>query len=154
MRFSEHEALGRAVGIGLLSPCAKSRRGVVLFHREEGVVAAGFNHPPFPFACNGSSQCREHCNKICVHAEMSALHAFRRRRSPLAPADLEMLHVKVVGRQAVPSGNPSCWQCSREVLEAGIPTFWLLHEDGLRSYSAEEFHAATLRHHRLPVIRP
>lgn len=150
--FDERDALDRAIDVGLLSPCAKSRRGVVIFHREEGVVAVGCNHPPQPFACDGSAGCREHCGKVCVHAESAALHDLR-RRSPIAQGPLEMLHVKVVGHEGVPSGSPSCWQCSREVLEAGIATFWLLHEDGLHAYSAEDFHAATLRHHGLPLIR-
>lgn len=135
-----------------MSPCAKSKRGVVVFHRREGIVATGFNHPPQPFRCDGSEECRTHCNKVCVHAETAALHDLRRQLVPLRPSTLEMLHVKVVEGVAVASGPPSCWQCSREILVARVSLVWLLHEEGLRSYTAEEFHTLTLQHCGLPGI--
>jgi hypothetical protein len=66
---------------------------------------------------------------------------------------LEMLHVKVTEHGSVPSGPPSCWQCSRHIVAAGIKYMWLFHDDGLRRYDALEFHELTLRHHGLPVTR-
>ena len=150
--FSENDAFREAVLVGRQSPCSKSQRGVVIFHRNFGKVAGGFNAPPLPFRCNGSMACRADCNKLSVHAETAALLDLRKGGCDISK-HLEMLHVKVVDGEAVPSGEPSCWQCSREVLAAGIDTFWLLHEDGLRSYTAEEFHESTLRYHELPVIR-
>lgn len=39
------------------------------------------------------------------------------------------------------------------MLEAKIAGMWLLHEDGLRRYSTEDFHTLTLAHCGLPVIR-
>lgn len=151
--MDEHEALRQAVKVGAASPCAKSRRGVVLFHRREGVVAVGFNHPPHPFACDGSDACRASCNLLCVHAETAALHDLRRSLAPIRGRDLEMLHVKVVDGEAVSSGPPSCPQCSREILEAGLAKMWLLREDGLQAYDPVEFHELTLRHCEMPVIR-
>jgi deoxycytidylate deaminase len=151
--FTEQQALERAVLVAPGSPCVKSKRGVVIFHRQQGVIAVGFNHPPQPFRCDGSMACQEACNRVCVHAESAALHALRRQLVPLRPNSLEMLHVKVVDGAPVPSGLPSCWQCSREILEAGIPMMWLLHEDGLQAYSAEGFHVQTLQQCGLPVIR-
>jgi hypothetical protein len=61
-----------------------------------------------------------------------------------------MLHVKVVKGIATISGPPSCWQCSRLILEAGIAGMWLLHSEGLHRYTAEEFHRLTLEHCKLP----
>lgn len=63
-----------------------------------------------------------------------------------------MLHVKVIDGKAVPSGEPSCWQCSRLILASGIKTMWLLHEDGLKAYTAKEFHMKTLEHCNLPAV--
>jgi deoxycytidylate deaminase len=151
MYKTEGEALNLAVFIGLQSPCAKSKRGAVIFHREKGCLGTGFNAQPGPFVCNGSVACRAHCNKLCVHAEVAALHAASRNQNSVVGA--EIVHVKIVNATAVASGPPSCWQCSREVLESGIEWFWLLHEDGLKRYSAEEFHEQTLCNLGLPVFR-
>lgn len=64
-----------------------------------------------------------------------------------------MLHTKVVfeGGQwvSVPGGPPSCPDCSKLILEAGIDGMWLVEErDGntvLVRYTAAEFHDQTLR---------
>src|SRR5690606_17136333 len=58
------------VRMGQLSPCAKSKRGVVIAdERMTTIVANAFNGPPPPFTCGGDDACRAACNKICVHAE-------------------------------------------------------------------------------------
>lgn len=148
--YSEQHALLAATRIGQRSPCAKSQRGVVIFHRERGLLASGYNAQPFPFQCDGSELCRANCNKLCVHAEVRAIHELYRSGYDITGS--EMLHVKVQNGKAVPSGPPSCWQCSREILVSGIVGFWLLHDSGLRRYSAEEFHTETLKNTGLPVI--
>lgn len=159
--LDEQAALELATRAGSDSPCAKSKRGVVLFCRSYGLLGVGSNHPPAGFRCDGSDECHASCNRVCVHAEMDALAQFCQelqdnllvrvdQRGPIRP---EMLHVKVVDGGAVASGQPSCWQCSRHVINFGVTVFWLLHEDGLRAYSPDEFHAHTLHTCRLPVIR-
>ena len=151
--YTAENALPVAVGVALDSTCAKSKRGVVLFSRAHGVLSSGYNGPPAPFSCDGSDRCRVACGKICVHAEMRAILALdsHARKVHAKMNSLEMLHVKVdKDGYAVPSGPPSCWECSRHILEAGISYMWLLHEDGLRRYDAVEFHRLTLRHHGLP----
>ena len=113
----------------------------------------GFNHPPAPFTCDGSTACREACGKVCVHAEADALlQATKGLPDPWFMGGAEMLHVKVVNGREVPSGPPSCWQCSRLILESGIAGMWLLHEEGFQRYTPEEFHRLTLEHCGLPVI--
>ena len=142
--------LPQAAVVAVKSPCAKSKRGVLVFRSDGTVVGRGVNAQPAPFACDGSETCRASCAKLCEHAEQAAL----RDAGRLHPqAVLHMLHVKVVNGVAVPSGPPSCWQCSRAILAAGISTVWLLHEDGVRGYSAEDFHRRTLEHEGLPVLR-
>lgn len=159
--YDEQEALRVATTAAADSPCAKSKRGVVLFCRTHGLLGVGCNHPPDGFECDGSPECRDNCNRLCVHAEMDALAEFAKelagallsRTSPGAPVRPEMLHVKVVDGKPVASGDPSCWQCSRHVVNFGVEVFWLLHEGGLRRYGPDEFHERTLRVCKLPVIR-
>lgn len=150
--MDEQKALEIAVEAGCGSQCQKSQRGVVIWSRNSGLVAVGANHPPTSFCCDGSESCRASCNKVCVHAEESAILAMIGKR--VDPSEhLEMIHVKVVKGEATPSGPPSCWQCSRKILDSGIKTMWLLHEEGLCSYTAEEFHRLTLEHCDLPSPR-
>lgn len=138
--YTERDALKDAIIAASHSGCHKSQRGVVIFHRRFGLHTSGTNYPPSPFSCDGSKECRKACNKICIHAEQDAL---LKSGTPLL--GYEMLHVKVVDDKAVPSGQPSCWQCSRLILAAKLRCMWLLHEDGLRSYMPLEFHALTLK---------
>lgn len=150
--FTEHDALEIAVRVAAQSPCAKSKRGVVVFRRcgpsmVRGVVRSGFNAPPPGFACDGSAECRAACSKLCIHAEMNAIRAIETYGQ-----DFEMLHVEVVDGAPVPSDYPSCWQCSRMILASRIPWMWLLLATGLCRYPADEFHELTLRNCGLPVI--
>ncbi len=139
----------RAVeGVGILSPCAKSKRGVVIWHGNR-FLATGFNAPPEPFFCDGSAACRRDCGKICVHAEQAAL--LKCQYFPLIGAS--MAHVKMVDGKPVPSGGPSCPDCSKKILFSGVETMWLLEERPQLDvgfvptwvpYTAFEFHRLTL----------
>ena len=150
MTAAVNTALILAVEAGAKSPCCKSKRGVVVWEDEyrdllESPVS-GHNGPPPGFACDGSDACRKACGRTCVHAEHRAL-------MKASPDHTDLLHVKVVDGAAVPSGPPSCEHCSKAILDAGIKRVWLLHETGLRLYSAEDFHVQTLVNKGLPVIR-
>jgi deoxycytidylate deaminase len=131
------------------SPCAKSKRGVVVWEPFKGVIMGrGHNAPPSGLTCDGSEACRQSCGKVCVHAEMNAIFS---AYNQVIKSD--MLHIKTVGGEPVPSGPPSCWQCSRNIVAAGIAYVWLLHEKGWRRYPASEFHQLTLQHCGLPGVR-
>ncbi len=166
--MNESQALLAAIEVAKTAGCGKSRRGVVIFRRDEPEpIAVGSNGPPPGFRCDLSEACRAACGKICVHAEEEALLA----AGPNA-AGCEMLHVKIV-EQGMPvySDGPSCWQCSRAILHAGITRMWLLQEDGdetirgvdswqadqgemrAQAYTAEDFHSLTLTACDLPEIR-
>lgn len=142
--YSENWALGMAIQASLRSPC-KSKRGVVIWNRQTGLVSEGCNAPPIPFKCDGTDACKASCSKTAVHAEQAAILAI--------PAEqeypLEMIHVKTVNGEAVPSDKPSCWQCSKLILQSKIQYMWLLKEEGLVRYTAEEFHKQTLANNNL-----
>jgi deoxycytidylate deaminase len=122
-----------AIEAANLSPC-RSKRGAAIFHGE-CILSTGFNHKPNGFTCDGSEGCKSLCRNDAVHAEQAAIIGAGRRFS-LA----EMLHVKTVDGKLVSSGPPSCLQCSKLILEAGIAAMWLYHEDGWKRYDAHTFH--------------
>lgn len=137
-----------AIRAAMKSTCAKSRRGVVIIGIGNEVVSLGQNGPPVPFHCARNEVCRASCNKVAVHAEERAIVVVSRR----AMYGADLVHVKVnADGKAVTSGPPSCWQCSRMILEAGIARVWLKHERGWTAYPAAEFHAVTLMNCGLPT---
>lgn len=146
------------------SPCSKSQRGAIVYDTRDLVVhGSGFNGPPEPFRCTGSDACREHCNKSCLHAEARALQGLARYQAHYS----ELVHAKTVQGELVAGGGPSCWQCSRQILELQLHGVWLFQAQQVRDvdhagmfprvtaragepgrwhfYTALEFHQATLR---------
>lgn len=147
--IDENAALRRAIEEGAKSPCSKSKRGVVIWkagHAGDHEIVSAHNGPPPGFACDGTDACRAACGRLCLHAEMRALF-----HTPRDATDL--LHVKVVNGVGVPSGPPSCVDCSKAILDRGISRVWLLHETGLRLYSARDFHVQSVLNNELPLIR-
>ena len=137
--------LDMAVSEAKRSNC-QSQRGVIIWHQHLGLMASGHNRPPLPFVCDGSDECRKHCSKTAVHAEQNAILNFTEKKfTGVSLSDCEMLHIKVVDGMPVPSGGPSCWQCSKLILQAKIKKMWLYTVDGLVGYTAEEFHKETLK---------
>lgn len=112
----------QAVAFARRSPCAKSKRGVVILRENGSIVGAGFNHPPAGLVCTGDEACRAACGQLCVHAEMDALREVGNRGGPL-----EVVHIKVVDGKPVPGGGPSCSPCARDMLDDGrVIAVWLL----------------------------
>lgn len=126
-----------AVEQAMHSPC-RSKRGSVIFLGDD-IVSHGYNYRPL-VACDGSPDCKATCRQTAVHAEQVALLAAGSSRAWCA----DMLHVKAIDGKLVPSGGPSCVQCSKLGLVAGIAGIWLYHEDGWRRYSGEEWHRLSL----------
>lgn len=143
-----------AVKTARLSPCAKSKRGVVVFGRDEEMVddvdaiANGFNGQPPPFECDGTFHCKKTCAKRCIHAEDRAIRQAvavlvagngRHLRSrqviveSLSLGDLrryEAVHVKLDAHGDLTwGGGPSCWQCSRTVMDVNLGAFWLYERE-------------------------
>lgn len=118
------------------SPCAKSKRGVVVYVVGSGIdIASGSNGPPGGGACAGDAACREACGKLCNHAEVRAIrqahiHLHRLELGIGSMAACEAVHVKLDGltNTLMAGGGPSCWQCSREVMDVGLAAFWLYEE--------------------------
>lgn len=127
-----------AIGESIQSPC-RSKRGVAIFDQEENVVTSAHNYKPRSFACDGSAACKATCRTEAIHAEQQTL-LYAGRKS----AGCDLVHVKTVDGQLVPSGPPSCVPCSKLILVANIVGVWLYHADGWRRYDAVEFHRLSL----------
>lgn len=170
------EALvAEAVRKAMESPC-RSKRGVVISTELGLIISSGFNHQPFPFECDSSDRCKKNCGKTAIHAEQSAILS--------AQSNLSfswMLHAKAMDGKPCASMAPSCLECSKLILEAGIQWMHLLHDpvaqmlpgaavvgevegfksDGhfgwleVRRYSATHFHRLTAEYfHRIELVHP
>lgn len=128
-----------AVEASKCSPC-RSKRGVAIF-RGDALMNTGHNYKPRPFVCDGSAACKATCRGEAIHAEQ---HALLISGSYFAQ-DSEMLHVKTVDGELVPSGGPSCVECSKLMTAAGISAMWLYHEHGWQRYDIETFHRESLK---------
>ena len=146
-----------ALELAAQSPC-RSRRGVVVYARLDApppplgepcavtrIYGAGYNGPPRGFACPGRGVCTGTCGQRSVHAEMRALRALS------YPGQLlDLVHVELgADGGVVACDGPRCVTCSREIADVGaIGRVWLYEASAggpaWRSYTAEEFHRATL----------
>lgn len=143
MSVPSDKIVSAAVNAANKSPCAKSKRGVVIWNKFGHIVSVGHNRQPYPFSCTGSAACRSLCRDLCIHAEAFALNELSTMED-----NLEMLHVKTVEGSLVASGNPSCLPCSKAILHDGrVDGVWLLHESGWKRYRSEEFHILTIKNH-------
>jgi hypothetical protein len=136
-------AIDAAIAVGWASPCAKSKRGVVLYNDEDTdrwaagsaevydlnalIAGVGFNGPPPGFKCLGADKCGEDCARLCLHAEDRAI-----RTAGIADdvQDLVLVHVKVVDGELVPGKRPCCEACSKVIVEVGLKGVWLYEEVG------------------------
>ena len=134
-----------AIEVSQWSPCL-SKRGVVVFSGDD-FLSHGHNYKPDGFLCDGTAQCKATCRHEAIHAEQHALLF-----GPSYKRGADMLHVKTVDGRLVPSGGPSCVQCSKLALASGIAGFWLFHDDGWRRYEMADFHRRSLEA-QSPVAR-
>lgn len=125
--------IDKALEVAIWSPCAKSKRGVVVWDPVTGTIRGdGFNGPPEGFTCPGREACRGTCSLRCVHAEMRALEdATAYRATYTANFDrvglFDLLHVELApDGGVVPCDGPRCAQCSKHIVDAGfVGGVWL-----------------------------
>lgn len=136
--FQEAAALARQ------ATCEDAQCGAVIAKDGE-IIGRGFNSPPA-----GTSVNRCHIPKsayhpkvtdktCCIHAEVRAVQdALRQQPDKLSGSALYFVRVDEAG-DLKRSGEPYCTLCSKIVLDAGIATFHLFREEGIVSYSADEY---------------
>lgn len=133
-----------AVRASVLSPCL-SKRGAVVFSGDT-VLTSGYNNQVPPLTCSSDAACKATCQQTALHAEQSALVGVG-----VTAHDCDLLHVKTVDGRLVPSGPPSCVQCSKLSVAYGIAGVWLFHDTGWRRYHVNEFHELSVRAVASPV---
>lgn len=140
-------AISAAAVNALESPCAKSKRGVVIFaeraQSSAGIIlGAGHNGPPGPMKCLGADgkplSCQSSCSRVAVHAEERALRYAQTQWPAFPSGPVHLVHVKVDPLRILPHGDPlatvvaagppSCVTCSRTILDAKFVTFVWLYE--------------------------
>lgn len=168
MTTPPEEIIAAAVAAACLSSCVKSKRGAAVYipgSWGNKLIGTGFNGQPDPFVCKG--QCIESCSRLAIHAEERAIRTAIATvsgvaRVPLSALRVDLVHAKVIGGELVAGGGPSCWACSKTILDVGISGVWLYQEDkvtttfendtpsklvieptGWRRYTARDFHLAT-----------
>lgn len=124
--------LSAAIAEALQSPC-RSRRGMVLFEPRNGRIGGvGFNGPPGDGRCPGRAICAGTCGQRAVHAEVRALRdaAYQREAGSGILTLQDLLQVELAADDSVVAcDGPSCWQCSREILDVGfVGGVWLYEE--------------------------
>jgi deoxycytidylate deaminase len=150
MNAPEQFMIDVAVRAAMRSTC-RSKRGVALFNTVTGEFRGdGHNGPPAPFTCPGREVCSGTCGKRSVHAEMRALRAGCAYSQYHDLDDIDLVHVELAAEGGIVAcAGPSCWQCSREIVDVGFVRGVWLYEFGLgraqwRRYTADEFHRTTL----------
>lgn len=155
------ENLEHAIYAATQSTCAKSKRGVAIFEfgnvRFQEVVMAN-NSPPKPFICTGTEKCKESCGKVAIHAEERAIMRSLRKHANNSYDDFawqsdekDMVHIKVIDGKPVASTRPSCWMCSRKLVEAKMRYMFMVtdfDDSGgpvFTGWTVEEFHEETLK---------
>lgn len=135
------DVIDLAINFSTLSPCRSKRGAVATFPYMSERIAA-YNSKPDGVACDGSAECKSRCGVEAVHAEQKVL------LMGVFPRGATMVHVKTEDGKLVPSGGPSCVECSKLMLHAGVEAMWLFHESGWRKYPMEDFHRLSLEARR------
>jgi len=132
-------AIEAAESVAAESPCQKRKVGISIYVSawslpggrevvEPGAIASGFNGPPDPGVCDGSTLCRRDCAKRCVHAETRAIAEVDTVHPEYLyePHRVRLVHVKLDDSgKIMPCDGPSCVDCSKIILDRGLGGIWL-----------------------------
>lgn len=138
------EYLQEAALLARQATCEDAQCGAVIVQDGE-IIGRGFNSPPIGTSTHrcqipkSTYHARVTDKTCCVHAEVRAIHdALRCNPGKLFGSALYFVRVDEQGALKQ-SGEPYCTLCSKLVLDAGITTFHLFREEGIVSYSTDEY---------------
>lgn len=124
--------------------CLRAKCGSVIVKGEE-VIGRGYNAPALNDIQNRMCEAQfppgkpKYDKTCCMHAEWRAImNALASNPQKIKGSALYFVRVDEEGN-AKRSGRPFCTVCSRLALDAGIATFALWHEDGIRHYPTREY---------------
>ena len=126
------------------SLCHKAKCGSVIV-KDGVIIGSGYNAPPRDDEKNrvcgvefgeGKPKYDKTC---CMHAEWRAVFdALRTNADKIQGSKIYFTRQGNDG-SVRKSGKPLCTVCSRLVLDAGVDTFVLWHDDGIREYPTDEY---------------
>lgn len=110
------------------------------------IIGRGYNKHTGIRGCLQNSQCKVTCRSLAVHAEQVALMDALHNNVHIHNQPIFMVHVKTQNNKLVPSGPPSCVQCSKLILASPmrITGVYLFHEQGWGFYPTIQFHALSM----------
>lgn len=125
--------------------CLRAKCGTVIVKNGE-IIGEGYNAPPLDmeehrtchleFENPGKPKYDRTC---CMHAEWRAvLDASGRNPEKLPGSTLYFMRIDSDGNMTR-AGEPFCTVCSRFALDAGVATFCLWQEEGIRAYPTGEY---------------
>lgn len=124
--------------------CLRDKCGSVIV-KDGRIIGAGYNAPPLDRIADRLCDRRFALPKpkfdktCCMHAEWRAvMDALRRNPDALPGSDLYFTRVDARGALKR-SGQPYCTVCSRFALDAGVRTFALWQQEGIRAYPTAEY---------------
>lgn len=131
-----------AAGAALHSQCERARCGAALISGVR-LLGGGYNGPARdePRRCarkHELSSTFKSDRTCCVHAEQRAILGALAGGGTCEGTTMYFTRIDKDG-QLLPSGEPYCTICSKMALDVGVKEWVLLHADGIRLYTAQEY---------------
>ena len=128
------------------STCLRSKCGSIIVSKDGKIIGRGFNSPPGNLESQRkcSVQKKSYHEKVtdktcCVHAEQRAIFdAMANNPRELANSTLYFIRISQEN-EILKSGKPYCTHCSKLSLDTSLEKFVLWHEEGICSYTTEEY---------------
>lgn len=126
------------------SPCAKSKRGAVVFKNGK-ILGLDNNHPNLPHTCIPDA-CMNFCAFYTTHAERGACQDAIAKGNNINGASI--LHMKIKNNEIIPVDTAECFDCSSYLVRLRargvyIAELILMHVDEnqvlFRGYTIDEF---------------
>ena len=135
-----------AIKVAKASTCLRSKCGSIIVNSKGKIIGMGFNSPPGNLESQRKCpvQKKSYHKKVtdktcCVHAEQRAiLDVVANNHEQLSDSVLYFIRINQEN-EILKSGKPYCTHCSKLALDAGLERFVLWHEEGICSYTTEEY---------------
>jgi deoxycytidylate deaminase len=138
------EVLQVALEQSFQSVCLSQRGSVIWTENDRShptILGKGYNRH-VGLGCTRDAVCKANCCDKAVHAEQVALMDALWNSLHMLNKFTYALHAKTVNEALVPSGPPSCEECSKMLLASPlrIHGVYLYHEPGWVLYPMKQFH--------------
>lgn len=150
----DHEYyFNEAANVALNALCLRDKCGAVVV-LNNAIIGSGYNAPPLDDI--DSRKCDLDLLKsskpksdrtCCVHAEWRAIMNALKTGKGLTGSTLYFTRVDPSGN-ILKSGEPYCTVCSRLALDAGVSSWALWHDTGIKLYDAKTYNELSYQFHQ------